>query len=168
LKKSTKRFAAKIPPRQHRAPTFYVDECLGRGLALRLQAEGHDARAFDEFAGKPDVEFLPIIGERHWVLITKDKNVRRNQLEVEAILNSDVRAFVITAATLNHEQIAQLVLKTMPRIIRISQQQGPFVYNITASGIVSRIPHRTLRRRARARGGRLARILSRDATLRSR
>ena len=84
------------------------------------------------------------------VLITKDKNVRRNQLEVEAILNSDVRALVVTATNLNHEQIAQLVLKAMPKI---SRQQGPFVYNITASGIVSQIPHRTLRRRARPRGG---------------
>jgi len=99
------------------------------------------------------VEFLPIIGEMQWVLITKDKNVRRNQLEVEAILNSDVRAFVVTAANLNHEQIARLVLKAMPKITRISRQQGPFVYNITASGIVSQIPHRTLRRRARPRGG---------------
>jgi hypothetical protein len=153
LKKSTKRSAAKTPPRQHRAPTFYVDECLGRGIALRLQAEGHNAKAFDEFAGKPDVEFLPIIGKRQWVLITKDKNVRRNQLEVEAILNSDVRAFVVTAANLNHEQIAQLVLKAMPKITRISRQLGPFVYNVTASGIVSQIPHRTLRRRARIRGG---------------
>lgn len=87
-----------------------------------------------------------------WVLITKDKNVRRNQLEVEAILNSDVRAFVVTAANLNHEQIAQLVLKAMPKITRISRQQGPFVYNITATGIVSQIPHRTLGRRARPRG----------------
>jgi hypothetical protein len=153
LKKSTKRSAAKTPPRQHRAPTFYVDECLGRGIALRLRAEGHDAKAFDEFAGKPDIEFLPIIGERQWILITKDKNVRRNQLEVEAILNSGVRAFVVTAANLNHEQIAQLVVKAMRRITRISRQQGPFIYNLTASGIVSKIPHRALRRRARIRGG---------------
>jgi hypothetical protein len=153
LKKSTKRSAAKIPPQQHRAPTFYVDECLGRGIALRLQAEGHDVRPFDEFAGRPDADFLPIIGERQWVLITKDKNVRKNRLEVEAILNSDVRAFVITATSLNHEEIAQLVLKVMPKMTRISRQRGPFVYNITATGIVSQIPHRILRRRARTRGG---------------
>ena len=120
---------------------------------LSTSSRSHDAKAFDEFAGRPDVEFLPIIGGRQWVLITKDKNVRRNQLEVEAILNSDVRAFVVTAANLSHERIAQLVLKAMPKITRISRQQGPFVYNITASGIVSQIPHRTLRRRARPRGG---------------
>jgi hypothetical protein len=61
---------------------------LGRGVALRLQSEGHEAKPFDEFAGQRDVDFLPIIGERGWVLLTKDKNIRRNQLEVEAILNA--------------------------------------------------------------------------------
>jgi len=153
LKKSTKRSAAKTPPQRHKAPIFYVDECLGRGIALRLQAEGYDTRPFDEFAGRPDAEFLPLIGERQWILITKDKNVRKNQLEVEAILSSGVRAFVVTATSLNHEQLTQLVLRVAPKLTRISRQSGPFVYNITATGIVSQIPHRTLRRRARTRGG---------------
>jgi predicted nuclease of predicted toxin-antitoxin system len=151
LKKSTKRSAAKTPRRPHRAPILYVDECLGRGIALRLQSEGHEAKPFDEFAGKRDVDFLPIIGERGWVLVTKDKNIRRNQLEVEAILNAGVRAFVITATNLNHQQIADLVSKAIPRIARISQQRGPFVYNITSTGIVSQISRRTLRRRASGR-----------------
>jgi hypothetical protein len=120
-------------------------------IALRLQSEGHDAGPFDEFAGKKDVEFLPIIGERGWVLVTKDKNVRRNQLEVNAILNAGVRAFVITATSLNHQQIADLVLKIMPKILRISRQRGPFLYNITATGLMSQISRRTLQRRTRTR-----------------
>lgn len=69
MKKSTKRSAAKIRRRPHRAPILYVDECLGRGIALRLQSESHDAKPFDEFAGKRDVDFLPIIGERGSVLL---------------------------------------------------------------------------------------------------
>jgi len=75
-------------------------------------------RVCDEFAGKPDVECLPIIGERGWVLITKDTNVRRNQLEVEAILNAGVRAFVITATKLNHEQLTELMIRAMPKVGR--------------------------------------------------
>ncbi|MDE3156863.1 MAG: hypothetical protein KGN76_17320 [Acidobacteriota bacterium] len=121
MTKSTKRSAAKIPQRRHSPPTLYVDECLGRGIALRLQQEGHDARPFDEFAGKRDVDFLPVIGGRGWVLLTKDKNVRRNQLEINAILNAGVRAFVITATSLNHQQISDLVSKAMPRIVRIGR-----------------------------------------------
>jgi predicted nuclease of predicted toxin-antitoxin system len=149
LRKSSKRSAASTP-RPHNAPTLYVDECLGRTLARSLLAEGYDAKPFDEFAGQPDVEFLPVIGARQWVLLTKDKDVRRNQLEVQAILNAGVRAFVITAANLTREQLAHLVLGTMPRIIRICRQTGPFVYNITASGAVSDVPRRVLRRRGRA------------------
>jgi len=125
---------------------------LGRGIAHRLQSEGHEAKPFDEFAGKRDVDFLPIVGERGWVLLTKDKNIRRNQLEVEAILNAGVRAFVITATNLSHQQIADLVSKAIPKIGRISQQRGPFVYNITSTGIVSQIPRRALRRRVGGRG----------------
>jgi hypothetical protein len=134
-----------------RPPTLYIDECLGRGIALRLQSEGYDARPFDEFAGRRDVDFLPIIGERQWVLVTKDKNLRRNQLEVHAILNADVRAFVITATGLNHEQISDLVLRAVPKILRICRQRGPFVFNITATGKMSQISRRTLEHRAKAK-----------------
>jgi len=149
LTKSTKRSAARTRQRRRSPPTLYIDECLGRGIALRLQGEGHDAKPFDEFAGRTDVEFLPIIGERQWVLVTKDKNVRRNQLEVSAILNAGVRAFVVTASALNHQQISDLVSGVMPKIARICHQKGPFVFNITATGTMSQIPRKTLERRAR-------------------
>ncbi len=71
MTKSTKRCAARTRQQRHSAPTLYVDECPGRSIALRLQSEGHDARPFDDFAGKTDIDFLPIVGEREWVLLTK-------------------------------------------------------------------------------------------------
>jgi hypothetical protein len=54
-----------------------------------------------------------------------------------------------TDGTLDSERdarhvVLRVVVKAMPKITRTSRQQGPFVYNITASGIVSQIPHRTL------------------------
>ena len=98
MKKSSKRSAARTRRRQRKPPTFYVDECLGRGIALKLQSDGHDARPFDEFAGRPDVEFLPVLGERGWVLLTKDKNIRRNRLEIEAILNRALLLFLTAAS----------------------------------------------------------------------
>jgi ABC-type lipoprotein release transport system permease subunit len=46
--------------------------------------DGHDVRPYyDHFSGVADVEWLPAIGELRWVLLTKDKNIRKNQLEVE-------------------------------------------------------------------------------------
>lgn len=144
-----KRSAAKRA-RRHKPLTFYVDECLGRFVAETLSAAGFDVRAYyDHFAGVPDIEWLPRVGASGWILLTKDKNIRRRQLEVDAILNSGVRAFVVTAIGLHREDLARLVLRAMPKIQRICQQRGPFIFNITASGVVSQISNRKLRRRAR-------------------
>lgn len=95
---------------------------------------------------------MPLIGQRNWVLITKDKNIRRNQLEVDAILNANLRAFVITAVNVGHHQLADLLIKVMRKVLRICRQQGPFVFNITAGGTISQIPKRVLRRRGRSTG----------------
>lgn len=146
MKKSSKRSAARRRQRQPEPPTFYVDECLGRGIALTLQSHGHDAQPFDEFAGRSDVEMLLALGSRNWVLLTKDKNIRKNELEVDAILNSGIRAFVVTATNLNHPEITALITGAMKKILKICRQKGPFVYNVTASGTVSQVPRRVLRR----------------------
>ena len=117
-------------------------------MEAALRADGHDVRPFNEFAGVADVEWLPVIGERHWILITKDKNVRKNQLEVDAILNAGVRAFVVTAANLHRDDMARLLCSAMRKIYRICHQRGPFIFNITASGQVTQVSNRKLRRRA--------------------
>jgi hypothetical protein len=104
---------------------------------------------FDEFAGVPDVIWLPIIGERRWILLTKDKNIRRNQLEIAAFLNAGVRAFVITAANINRDALTELVRRSMRKIHRICRQRGPFIYNITGSGTITQVSRRALKRRSR-------------------
>lgn len=143
-----KRSAAKRA-RRHKPLTFYVDECLGRFVAEALATGGLNVRAYyDYFAGMPDVEWLPKVGASGWILLTKDKNIRRRQLEVDAILNSGVRAFVVTAVGLHRNDLAKLILRVMPKIHRICQRDGPFIFNITASGVLSQISNRKLRRRA--------------------
>jgi hypothetical protein len=110
-----KRSAAKRS-RRHKPLTFYVDECLGRFVAEALSAGGFDVRPYyDYFAGMQDVDWLPQVGVDRWILLTKDKNIRRRQLEVDAILNSGVRAFVVTAVGLHREDLAKLMLRVMPK-----------------------------------------------------
>jgi hypothetical protein len=83
------------------------------------------------------------------VLLTKDKNIKRRQLEVDALLNAGVRAFVITATGLTRDAQAALLVRVMGKIHRICKQRGPFIYNITRSGQFFQVSNRTLRRRAR-------------------
>lgn len=89
-----------------------MDECLGRHIPAELAAAGHDIRAWHEhFAGAADVEWLPVIGARGWVLLTKDKEIRRRPLKIEAILRAGVRAFALTATELRREEQPQCFSK---------------------------------------------------------
>lgn len=94
---------------------------------------------------------MPAVGANGWIVLTKDKNIRRNPLEIETMLNAGVRAFVLTATELRKEQQAEILLKAMRKIERLSKQNGPYVFNITRMGYFSRISTRALRRRARPR-----------------
>jgi PIN like domain len=90
--------------------------------AEALKAAGYDARQPEEFRGAKDVDWLPKVGEARWVVITKDKNIRRNQLEIDAFLNAGVRAFVITAGNVNREDQVTLLLRVMPKLLRICRR----------------------------------------------
>jgi hypothetical protein len=114
-----------------------------------LAAAGYEVRPwYEHFAGRDDVEWLPAIGERGWVLLTKDKDIRRRPLEIETILNAGVRAFVLTATELRREEQAAIFVKAMPKIHRICRRPGPFIYNITRMGYFAEVSKRVLHRRA--------------------
>ena len=48
--------------------------------------------------GTLDVDWLPEVGARGWILITKDKNIRKRETELRALKQAGVRAFVLTAS----------------------------------------------------------------------
>jgi hypothetical protein len=109
---------------------------------------GYDIRPWHRhFPGRPDVEWLPLIGERGWVRLTKDKDIRRRPLEIEAILTARVRAFVLTATELTREAQVDIFLKAMPKILRICHRRGPFIFNLTRHAHLSELSRRVLRRR---------------------
>ena len=110
---------------------------------------------YDHFPGAQDVEFLPAIGAQGWILLTKDRAIRRRQLEIDAILNSGVRAFVLTATDLPRGDQAQVFVRAMRKIHKICRQRGPFIFNITRMGQFNQISNRTLRRRARGKPARV-------------
>jgi len=87
----------------------------------------------------PDTEWLPIVGERRWVVLTKDQNIRRNMLERAAVENAEVRMFVFTAGSVREEEHAATFLSALPRILRLLENHPVptfFIATITRSGIV--------------------------------
>lgn len=100
-----------------------------------LVVEIHD----DHFArDEEDHVWLRAIGERGWVVLTKDQRLRYRPLEIAALRASNARVFVLTAGNLRGIEIAAVFLAAIPRICRIlSSRTGPFVARVSQSGHVT-------------------------------
>ncbi|HEY2323667.1 MAG TPA: hypothetical protein VGJ82_12475, partial [Thermoanaerobaculia bacterium] len=97
--KSKKRSAAKPPDL-----VFFVDRSMGRQIAVALSEAGvktitHDS-VFQE-QDTPDDVWLARAGSEGWIVLTKDKLIRRRPLERQALIASGVRAFVFTGGNLS-------------------------------------------------------------------
>jgi len=87
--------------------------------------------------GTQDTEWLPFVGEKGWILITKDKRIRFNDLEKEAVIAYRVREFYFTSGNYSGAEMAAMLIAALPEIIRICEKQPPpFFASITKAGKV--------------------------------
>ena len=73
--------------------TFFVDRSLGGQIvASGLRGEGETVEVHDDHFAKdtPDVTWLAAVGEKGWVVLSKDDRIRTNALEREALLAASV------------------------------------------------------------------------------
>ena len=121
-------------------PTFLVDESLGGQLvSSALQEAGASVeRLRDHFApGTPDQEWLTEVGNRRWVVLTKDKRIRRRPAEVAAIVGANVRAFVFTSGNATGQAMAQAYVTALPAMRQFCRDFAPpFVATLGAAGRV--------------------------------
>jgi predicted nuclease of predicted toxin-antitoxin system len=118
---------------------FLIDRCLGTKLADSLRNVGatveiHDAQ-FDRDIN--DVDSLKIVGERNWVVLTKDKKIASRPLELLAVAQGDVRLFALVDGDVRGVVVAQAfvnALENMQRFIR--GNQAPFIAKVYQSGLV--------------------------------
>src|SRR5262245_39901932 len=122
-------------------PVFCTDEALGGNVVVNaLRAVGLEVeRLTDHHApGTKDAVWLPDIGKRGWVLLTKDKRMRFRYAEILAIVNHGVRAFVLTGGNMKATDMAQSFLAAMPKMKRIlAKTRTPFVASVTRAGDVT-------------------------------
>lgn len=135
--KSKKPSAAKPPD----TAVFFIDRSLGvepirtELVNVGLHIEIHD----DHFArDEDDSVWLSAVGLRGWVILTKDQRLRYRPLEIAALRASRARVFVLTAGNLRGSEIAAVMVRALPRILRILKSNpGPFVARVSSSGHVT-------------------------------
>jgi hypothetical protein len=120
--------------------TWFVDRSLGRKIAVELRAAGfhieeHSAHFADD---APDAEWLAEAGRRGWVVLTKDKAVRRNALELAAILAGGVACFSLGHGNLKAGQMAQAFVAARFRMEKaLRRYEPPMTASVTSTGHVT-------------------------------
>jgi hypothetical protein len=106
-----------------------ADALRDRGARIEI----HD----DHFpADARDPDWLTAVGSRGWIVLMKDKRVRRIQLEREALLAAGVRAFVLTSGNLTGPEMADIFAKHLHRMARMSvSHPAPFVASVRRARI---------------------------------
>jgi predicted nuclease of predicted toxin-antitoxin system len=75
-----------------------------------------------------DVEWLPVIARREWVVLSKDQY---NWLERRAIKNAKGRAFLLVRGELSGKEQASIICKALPKILRmLDLTPRPFIAKI--------------------------------------
>jgi hypothetical protein len=97
-----------------------------------LLVEVHD----DHFRpDAPDEEWLSGVGQRGWVVLTKDEKIRYHRRELGALVIHGVRAFVLTARNINAEEMASILIGARKRMeVFLGENQGPFMVSISRGG----------------------------------
>ena len=114
---------------------------MGRAIvaeALRAagaEVEIHVDHFRDDF---PDEDWLPVVGQRGWIVLTKDRHIRSNQVEIAALLASGAASFVLTAANLTGPAMAEAFVRARPDMRRFLQKfPPPFVATVSSAGKVT-------------------------------
>jgi hypothetical protein len=123
--------------------TFFLDHQIGRyQVADALRAQGAKVEVhLDHFPGDmPDVEWIPKVAAKNWVLITKDQNIRRNPLEVETYRASKLRGFVATGKDMNAQELGELLVRCLHGIVRrTAGRPGPLLFTISRGGTFTKL-----------------------------
>ena len=100
--------------------------------------------------GALDAEWLPEVGRRGWVLLTKDREIRYRAAEREALLSAGVRAFVLRTRGLSGPENAQILVRALSAMVRFcTGNPPPFIAAVSPSGRISKLFRESRRRRRR-------------------
>jgi predicted nuclease of predicted toxin-antitoxin system len=113
--------------------TYFIDRALGKSIGEALQNLGVEVEFHkDHFApDSPDTEWLTIVSQRGWIVLTKDENIGRNPLEIRAMASSNAKVFALVSGNLNTLQMRTIFAEAIDKIDKFARgNQPPFIAKI--------------------------------------
>jgi predicted nuclease of predicted toxin-antitoxin system len=118
--------------------TFFVDRCLGRNVGFALRQSGlHVEFHADHFADDANDEtWISEVGQRGWVVLTKDKSIRKKPAELQAVVAAKVRMFTLSGGNLTGAEMARVLVDNRLNMGRfINNHSAPFIARVSKSGV---------------------------------
>jgi hypothetical protein len=121
---------------------FFLDRSVeSASVAAALRDAGVEVRLHGDFFADDakDEMWLPDVARRGWIVLTRDKWIRRRPLEKQALIASGARAFVLTWGNLRGREMAEILVKHIHKMDRLARiTEPPFVFAVTKTGVESR------------------------------
>ncbi|RFP58920.1 MAG: hypothetical protein BJG00_010545 [Limnothrix sp. CACIAM 69d] len=118
---------------------FFVDRCLGRKVFNALKQAGLTVKFHDdEFAqGTEDQDWLLVVGQRGWIVLTKDQAIGRNSIERIAVASANVRFFTLNRQDCTGAEMADIFCKAIGAMQNfIRKHPAPFMAKVNRAGKV--------------------------------
>jgi len=121
---------------------LYLDENLDNCKPIMEALTGSDVR-FERHTshfqrGTDDDIWLPFVAERSWVVLTKDKQNRYNDLERDALRKYKAREFYFGRGDFSGCEMAACLIIAIPEMRNICRDYNPpVVGSITRSGTIT-------------------------------
>jgi predicted nuclease of predicted toxin-antitoxin system len=135
--RSKKQSVAKPPD----GTVFFIDRSLGvEPIRTELINSGLEVEIHDDHFPRDEEDriWLQVVGERGWVVLTKDQKLRYRPLEIGALRASKARVFVLTAGNLRGAEIAAVFAAAVPHMVRVlNSRPGPFVARVSKLGNIT-------------------------------
>lgn len=113
--------------------TYFLDRALGKSIGKALQSLGVKVEFHNQHfqPDAPDTEWLPIVSQNGWIVLTKDKNLGRNQLEIQAIAYANAKVFALVSGNINTAKMTTIFVSAIEKIDKFAQgNQAPFIAKI--------------------------------------
>ncbi len=123
--------------------TFYLDASVQIAVARALR-EVRDDVLYPGAPGcpvqsphVPDVDWLRIAGDNQWVVILRDKRIRRRPGERQRLLEHGLRVFCLTGAgNYSRWRTLELLVRQWEQLERVARDEpGPYIHAMTQGGI---------------------------------
>lgn len=87
----------------------------------------------------PDEDWLMVVGEKKWIVLTADLAIARNPLEMDALLAAKVRAFALVREDgMSATEQADAIILALPQIFRLLEDaRYPFIARLYKDGTVA-------------------------------